>query len=226
MITDFKQFTMNESLSHFDLSKLVTIVAINKDEEGNWIYLTKDNNEFILKKDQVNKLSKIDEKIAAYVNSGNPITKYFETEQDNNVITFAANFAADAVALNEGRVYLIERKDGRGWALPGGFIDAGETAEQAVIRELQEETLAKREDIKSIEPLGIVRCNDPREINFFTYPFIIRMETKPTTDNPMGEMKLKFADDAKNGKWLLLNRASKTQLAFSHHNEILKMVSF
>ena len=226
MITDFKQFTMNESLSHFDLSKLVTIVAINKDEEGNWIYLTKDNNEFILKKDQVNKLSKIDEKFAAYVNSGNPITKYFETEQDNNVITFAANFAADAVALNEGRVYLIERKDGRGWALPGGFIDAGETAEQAVIRELQEETLAKREDIKSIEPLGIVRCNDPREINFFTYPFIIHMETKPTTDNPMGEMKLKFADDAKNGKWLLLNRASKTQLAFSHHNEILKMVSF
>ena len=50
MITDFKQFTMNESLSNFDLSKLLTIIAINKDEEGNWIYLTKDNKEFILKK--------------------------------------------------------------------------------------------------------------------------------------------------------------------------------
>ena len=217
MITNFKQFTMNVSLSHFDLSKLLTIIAINKDEEGNWIYLTKDNKEFILKKDQVNKISKIDEGFAAYVNSGNPITKYFETEQDNNVITFAANFAVDAVALNEGRVYLIERKDGRGWALPGGFIDAGETAQQAVVRELQEETLAKPDDIKSIEPLGVVRANDPREINFFTYPFIIHIK---------GTAELKYADDAKNGKWLLLNRASKTQLAFSHHNEILKMVSF
>lgn len=217
MITDFKQFTMNESLSNFDLSKLVTIVAINKDEEGNWIYLTKDNKEFILKKDQVGKISLIDEKFAGFVNAGHPITKYFETEQDNNVIIFAANFAVDAVALNEGRVYLIERKDGRGWALPGGFIDAGETPEHAVIRELKEETLAKPDDIKSIEPLNVMRANDPREINFFTYPFVIHIK---------GTAQLKYGDDAKSGKWLLLNRAVKSELAFPHHNDILKKVDF
>lgn len=217
MITHFKQFTMNESLSNFDLSKLVTIVTINKDEEGNWIYLTKDNNQLILPKEQAGKLTLIDDKLANFVNSGRPITKYFETEPNNNVITYVANFAVDAVALNEGRVYLIERKDGRGWALPGGFIDAGETAEQAVIRELQEETLAKPKDIKGINPLEMVKCNDPREINFFTFPFIIHIK---------GTAELKFADDAKDGKWVLLNRAVKTQLAFSHHNEILKKVDY
>lgn len=215
MIKDYNTFkTFNESISNFDLSKLVTITAINKDAEGNWIYLTTDNRELYLPKYQENKLSIINDNFANFVNAGHPITKYFEL--DGNTITYAANLAVDAVALKEGRVYLINRKDGRGWALPGGFIDAGETPQQAVIRELMEETLAKNEDIKSITPMNMVRCNDPREINFFTFPFVIQM--KKSTE-------LKFADDAIDGKWVLLSR-STNNLAFTHHKEILKQVDF
>jgi len=217
MITNFKKYTMNENLNNFDMTKLVTIVAINKDEEGNWIYKTKDNKEFILPKEQAGKLSLVDDKLANFVNSGHPINKYFETEHNNNIIIYAANFTADAVPLNEGRVYLIERKDGRGWALPGGFIDPGETPEHAATRELQEETLAKPKDIKSIESLGIFRANDPREINFFTHAFVFHIKSTA---------ELKFGDDAQNGKWVLLNRAVKHDLAFSHHNDILKTVSY
>jgi len=216
MITNFKNFNMNESLSNFDLSKLVTIIAINKDPEGNWIYKTDNRIEYILPKEQAGKLTLIDDKFANFVNSGHPITKYFETT-DGNIISYVANFAVDAVALREGRVYLIERQDGRGWALPGGFIDAGETPQQAVLRELNEETKAKSDDIKNIEPLPMIRTNDPREINFFTFPFVIHI--KNTSE-------LSFDDDAKSGKWMLLNRASKSQLAFTHHNDILKKVSF
>jgi ADP-ribose pyrophosphatase YjhB (NUDIX family) len=41
----------------------------------------------------------------------------------------------------EGRVVLIERKfPPPGWALPGGFVDYGETLEQAAVREALEET--------------------------------------------------------------------------------------
>lgn len=217
MITTFKLFKMNESISNFDLSNLVTIISIKKDVDGDWIYTTDTGKKFILKKDKVNILSKIDDKFANFVNTGHPITKYFETEADGETISYAANFAVDIIALNAGRVYLIDRKDGRGWALPGGFIDAGETPQEAAVRELQEETLAKIEDIKDIKPLPIVKANDPREINFYTYPFIMNIKNSA---------ELKYADDAINSRWYLLGRASRSKLAFPHHNDILKQVSF
>lgn len=217
MITSFKKYKMNESITNFDLSKLVTITSVQKDNDGDWIYTTNTGKIFILKKDKVNIISKIDDNFASFINSGHPITKYFETETDGETISYAANFAVDIIALNAGRVYLIDRKDGRGWSLPGGFIDAGETPQQAAVRELQEETLAKIEDIKDIKPLPIVRAIDPREINFFTFPFIMNIKNSA---------ELKYADDAINSRWYLLGRASRSKLAFPHHNEILKQVSF
>jgi ADP-ribose pyrophosphatase YjhB (NUDIX family) len=212
MITKFQIF---ESLTNFDLDKLVTVTTITKDKDNNWIYKTTQRGELILPKEDAGKISLVDDKLTNFVNSGHPITKYFEIE--GNKITYAANFAADVVALNQGRVYLIERKDGRGWALPGGFIDVGETPEQAAIRELQEETKAKLKDIISVEPLGLTKANDPREINVYTYPFLVRVK------NPD---EFKYGDDAKAGKWYLLTRASKSKLAFPHHNDILKQVYF
>jgi len=215
MITHFNKFLMNESLNHFDLSKLVTIVNIKQDNEGNWIYTTKDNRQLTLPKEQANKITLVDSKLADFVNNGHPITKYFELDLDT--IIYAANFAVDAIAMREGRVYLIERKDGRGWAIPGGFIDAGETPEQAALRELQEETLAKPKDIKSVESLGMFKTSDPREIDFFSFIFVFQIKASA---------ELKFADDATNGKWLLLSRAIKSKLAFPHHNDFLKKVTY
>ncbi len=47
---------------------------------------------------------------------------------------------ATVVILDAGRVLLIQRADFKTWALPGGSVDTGESAAQAAIREVREET--------------------------------------------------------------------------------------
>lgn len=42
---------------------------------------------------------------------------------------------------HDGKIVLVERRnEPSGWALPGGFVDIGETVEQAAVREAKEET--------------------------------------------------------------------------------------
>jgi 8-oxo-dGTP diphosphatase len=48
--------------------------------------------------------------------------------------------AADVIVEMEDRIVLIERKNFPfGWTIPGGFVDFGETIEQAAVREAREE---------------------------------------------------------------------------------------
>ena len=55
-------------------------------------------------------------------------------------------------------VVLIERKNApHGWALPGGFVDYGETLESAAVREAKEETCL---DVKLMEQF--YTYSDPR----------------------------------------------------------------
>lgn len=47
----------------------------------------------------------------------------------------------DAIIEIDGGIVLIKRKNPpHGWAIPGGFVDYGETLEEAVCREIKEET--------------------------------------------------------------------------------------
>jgi 8-oxo-dGTP diphosphatase len=59
--------------------------------------------------------------------------------------------AVGAIIWDEaGRVLLIRRGDGRGWSLPGGIMEPGESVVEAVIREVREETGLQVEPVKLI----------------------------------------------------------------------------
>jgi bifunctional NMN adenylyltransferase/nudix hydrolase len=64
-------------------------------------------------------------------------------------------YTADSVVIQSGHVLLIKRKNAPGkglWALPGGHVNQGETAFQASMRELVEETGIK------LQPEVLERC--------------------------------------------------------------------
>ncbi len=69
------------------------------------------------------------------------------------------NATADVIVEIAGAgIVLVERRfPPPGWAIPGGFIEVGETAETAAVRELREETGL---EVTLVELLGVY--SDPR----------------------------------------------------------------
>ena len=71
---------------------------------------------------------------------------------------------AAVVFDGQGRILLHRRTDNGRWALPGGAIEIGETADQAVVREVREETGYQVEVVRLV---GVY--SDPRHTTI-TYP--------------------------------------------------------
>lgn len=116
----------------------------------------------------------------------------------------------DAVWIRRGRVLLVcrGRPPFRGrWALPGGFVELSETVEQAVVRELKEETGL---DARPVAVVGVYSGpdRDPRKP---TTTVAFRMSGRGGL--PHG------ADDARAARWVPL--AEATHLAFDH-DQILR----
>lgn len=71
----------------------------------------------------------------------------------------------DVIVRYQGKIVLIERgKMPFGWALPGGFVDYGESLEQAARRELAEETGLELIDLRQFAAYSDP-ARDPRQHN-------------------------------------------------------------
>ncbi|MBT8347309.1 MAG: NUDIX hydrolase [Desulfofustis sp.] len=108
----------------------------------------------------------------------------------------------DIIIEIEGKIVLIERKHPPpGWALPGGFVDYGESFEQAAVREAMEETGIAVTDLRQFRTYS-----DPGRDE--------RMHTSSTVFIARGEGAPMAADDA--AKAALFSRDELPELAFDH----------
>ncbi len=112
------------------------------------------------------------------------------------------------IEMNEGKIVLIKRKNPPfGWALPGGFVDYGESLESAALREAKEETgldISLRAQLHTYSDPG----RDPRQ------------HTITTVFVATGEGELVAADDAEEVV-LFIEGDLPVEVAFDHR-EILE----
>jgi len=111
------------------------------------------------------------------------------------------------IEMDDG-IILIERSNPPyGWALPGGFLDYGESLEQAVVREAKEETNMDLEDLRQFHTYS-KPGRDPR------------FQTVTTVFIAKGKGTPQFGDDAKNLKIVRYDDLLKLDYAFDHKDII------
>lgn len=109
------------------------------------------------------------------------------------------------VEMPEGGIVLIERRyDPLGWAIPGGFVDYGESLEECAVREAREETGL---DVELIHQLGTY--SDPsRDARRHTI-------TAVYVGRPCSNAALHSADDAAKAEVFTQDRLP-SPLVFDH----------
>lgn len=111
------------------------------------------------------------------------------------------------IELPEGVVVIERRNPPFGWALPGGFVDMGESLEDAARREAKEETNLDLKDLRQMHTYSDPK-RDPR------------FHTVSTVFIAKGVGVPRSGDDAKNLKIVPYDELLKIDYAFDHKQVI------
>ena len=118
----------------------------------------------------------------------------------------------DAIIQKSSSILFVKRKKDpykNHLALPGGFVNQGETIEEAMEREIYEETSLK---VHPIDILGVYSDpkRDPRG-HMITVVFVVTIL----------EGSARAGDDAKEIIWVPLEKLNDIQIAFDHKRAFL-----
>lgn len=122
--------------------------------------------------------------------------------------------SVDALVIKDGQILLIRRgaePDKGKWATPGGYIGWDESASEAVIREVKEET-----GLSVTKTTFLTASSSPQRHpkQVITLAYLVAVDDTP----------LKNGDDAEEARWFPLE-ALPTPLAFDHEATISLAVS-
>ncbi len=113
--------------------------------------------------------------------------------------------SATGIVINKGKILVIELSYKKGLALPGGLVKPGETFEEAVVREVAEETGL---EVRVKRLIGVF----PDYENFPTVNLAYEC------DQINGKLK---SSREGNAKWIKINKATKL-LSFGDNKQSLK----
>jgi 8-oxo-dGTP diphosphatase len=115
-----------------------------------------------------------------------------------------------AIIVCDGKLLLEKRKNepGKGkWSIPGGLVELGESVEQAVIREVREETGLEVEKPKHIDVVDNVVRDENGEVKYHFVIIDYFVKLKGGT--------MKAMSDAEELRWVTLDEVEKYDLTIT-----------
>ena len=130
------------------------------------------------------------------------------------------HLTADAVVWHRGEIALIRRKKDGHWALPGGFLDKGETFQRCALREFKEEAGVDLEAsaglISRIHPPVAFDAVD-RDLRSRIISGAVLIELADQADHPI----LSAGDDADAAEWFA---RKGVPALYADHNSVIDIL--
>ncbi len=125
---------------------------------------------------------------------------------------------AGCLVIDDGKILMMKHKKLGVWLPPGGHIEAQEFPDEAVIREVREETGLEVELFKSSADFDDVRARS------LSVPFIIMQENVPYKDEPHIHFDMTYLARVVGGR--LKQNSESTEIQWMDRKDVDRMETF